>query len=124
MKLLCWTCWGMNKPPAVRTLLEIQERVHSDVLFLSETHVSKAKAGKLMRRLKFDEMEILESNGRSGGLLMLWHSGLNVTSREVHFIDIWIDEISDMGWCFTASMVNQLLSTSISVGAIFKKSTI
>ena len=52
----------MRKPAAVRALLGIQERIKPDVLFLSETHLDKAKAGKLKRRLGFDEMEVSQSD--------------------------------------------------------------
>ena len=79
------------------------ERIKPDILFLSETHLNKVKAGNLKRRLKFDEMEVVESDGREGGLLMLWHSDLNVTFKEVHsnYIDIRIDESLVSGWRFT-----------------------
>jgi hypothetical protein len=43
-----------------------------DVFFLSETHLDKARAGNLMRKLGYDLLSIHESDGQSGGLLMLW----------------------------------------------------
>ena len=44
-----------------------------------------------------------ESDGRSGGLVLFWQNGLNVTSKEVHsnFLDIRIDENSGSGWRIT-----------------------
>jgi exonuclease III len=103
MKLLVWNCRGMRKPAAVRALLGIQERVKPDVLFLSETHLDKAKAGKLKRRLGFDKMEVWESDGRSGGLLMFWQEELGVSSVEAraNSIDLRIKETSGAGWRFT-----------------------
>ena len=102
MKILVWNCRGMHKPAAVRALLGIQERIIPDVLFLSETHLDMAKAGKLKRRLGFDEMEVSESDGRSGGLLMLWQTTLGVSSRVGHsnYIDIRIKETTAAGWRF------------------------
>ena len=90
MKILVWNCHGMRKPAAVRALLGIQGRVRPDVLFLSEAHLNKAKAEKLRRGLGFDVMEVLESDGRSGGLVMFWSSCLGVTSTDVqpNYIDI------------------------------------
>ena len=70
MKLLCWNCRGMRKSSAVRALLVIQARLNPDVLFLSEAHLCKAKAEALKRRLRFDEVLVAESDGRSGGLVM------------------------------------------------------
>ena len=94
MKILVWNCRGMRKPAAVRALLGIQERLKPDVLFLSETHLDMAKAGKLKRRLGFDEMEVSESDGRSGGLIMLWQTTLGVSSRAIHsnYIDIQLQK--------------------------------
>ena len=66
MKILIWNCRGMNKFTAVRALQVLLERIRPDVVFLSESHLSRAKAGVLMRRFHFDEMEIHESDGRSG----------------------------------------------------------
>ena len=42
------------------------------MFFLSETHLGKAKAENLKRRLGCDHYIIHKSDGRSGGLLMLW----------------------------------------------------
>ena len=89
----------MRKPAAVRALLGIQGRVRPNVLFLSEAHLNKAKAEKLRRRLGFDAMAVSESDGRSGGLVMLWFDNLGVTSTEVqpNCIDIRINESSSGG---------------------------
>ena len=100
MKTQFYNCRGMKKPSAVRSLQVLVERIRPDILFLSETHLNKKKATSLMRRLKFDDFEVVESDGRAGGLLMLWHSDLNVTSRHTHsnYIDIRIDEDLATGW--------------------------
>ena len=72
MKLLALNCRGMKKASAVRALQVILERVRPDVVFMSESHLNKAKAENLMRRFDFQFMLINESDGRSGGLLMMW----------------------------------------------------
>jgi hypothetical protein len=80
------------------------ERLRPDVLFLSKTHLNKARAENLKRRLTFDEVLVSESDGRSGGLIMLWQRYLNVThNKEVHsnYIDIQVDGNNDSGWRFT-----------------------
>ena len=68
MKTLILNCRGMKKGSVVRALLIILERIRPDILFLSETHLNKVGAGNVRRRVKFDEMEVYESDGRSGGL--------------------------------------------------------
>jgi hypothetical protein len=89
----------MQKTSAVRSLLILQERLKPDVLFLSESHLGRAKAENLRKRLQFDEMLVSESDGRSGGLVMFWNKEIKVTSFEIdtNFIDIHIDEQSGAG---------------------------
>jgi hypothetical protein len=71
--------------------------------FLSETHLTKARAETIQRKLLFDHMIMSESDGRSGGLLLLWRNDLNVTSSTEHtnYLDICIDEDSNAGWRIT-----------------------
>src|SRR5438105_1270198 len=56
----------LGRAPAVRALLEVQRHTHPDVLFVSETHLGRAKAEKVMRRMMFDHIAIHESDGRRG----------------------------------------------------------
>jgi len=93
-KILAWNCWGLASSRAVRALLEVQKRERSGVLFLSETHLGKVKAGKLKRRLGCDKFIIHESDGRSGGLLMLRNKGLVVEQLNVsqYYIDVVVGE--------------------------------
>jgi exonuclease III len=70
MNIIGWNCRGMRKASVVHALLELQERLKPDVLFLSEAHLSKVKAERLKIRLKFDNMLVSESDGRSGGLVL------------------------------------------------------
>jgi hypothetical protein len=74
-----------------------------DVFFLSETHLTKARAEMVKRKLGYDHMLQSESDGKSGGLLMLWKKDLNVTSSTVHtnYLDIRINENSADGWRIT-----------------------
>jgi exonuclease III len=72
MKILAWNYHGLASARVVRALLKIQKREKPDVFFLSKTHLGKEKAENLKRRLGCDHFIIYESDGRSGGLLMLW----------------------------------------------------
>jgi hypothetical protein len=83
MNIIGWNCRGMHKSSAVHALLELQGRLKPYVLFLSEAHLSKVKAERLKTRLKFDNMLVSESDGRSGGLVLYWNNDLKVTSFEV-----------------------------------------
>jgi exonuclease III len=56
----------------VLALQELLRQIKPDVIFLSESHLDKAKAENLMRKVKFDKLLFHESNGRSGGLILMW----------------------------------------------------
>jgi len=101
MKLLAWNCRGLSSPRAVRSLLEVQKRINPDVFFLSETHLDKVKADNVRRRAGFDHLIIHESDGRSGGLLLLWKEEVNIRLQAVtqNYIDVVIEE--NGGWRFT-----------------------
>lgn len=94
MKILVWNCRGLGSSRAVRSLLDVQRQVRPDVFFLSETHLSKAKAEKVKRRVGFDHMLIHESDGRSGGLLLFWNNDVKIQSCGIseNFIDVLVDD--------------------------------
>ena len=46
------------------------------MFFLSETHLGKVKADELMRKLQCDHYIIVESDGRSEGLLLFWRKDI------------------------------------------------
>ncbi|XP_021309167.1 uncharacterized protein LOC110432706 [Sorghum bicolor] len=95
MKILAWNCRGLASHRAVRVLLEVQRRENLDVLFLSKTHLSKAKAENLKRKVGCEKFAIHESDGRSGGLLMLWKK--EVVVRPVNISQYYIDVVMGEG---------------------------
>jgi len=92
MKILAWNCQGLASARAFRALLDIQKQERPDVFFLSETHLGRAKAENLKRKLGCDHFIIHESDGRSGGLLMMWKKDFDIQSQSVsqYFIDVVI----------------------------------
>jgi exonuclease III len=96
MKLLAWNCRGFVSSRAVRALLEIQKRERPDVLFLSETHLGKTKAENL-KRLGCNNFINHESDGRNGGLLMLWKKEVVIKLLNIsqYYIDVVIGEGED-----------------------------
>ena len=60
------------------------------MFFLSKTHLGKAKAETLKSRWGCDHYIIHESDGRSGGLLMLWRKEVVIQLNDVskYFIDV------------------------------------
>jgi exonuclease III len=94
MKLLAWNCRGLLSSRAVRALLEVRNRLNPDVFFLSETHLDNEKANNLRRRAGFDKMLVHESDGRSGGLLLLWKEEINIRMQDItkYYIDVIIED--------------------------------
>ena len=72
-------------------------------VLLSETYLNKAKAEKLRKKLKMDSMEVHESNGASGGLLLFWRRPLAIQLRDKdkNFIDVTVGDGTDEVWRFT-----------------------
>ena len=100
MKILASNCQGLASARAVRALLEIQERERPDVFFLSETHLGRVKAEKLKRKLGCDHFLINESDGRSGGLVLMWRDDISVQVQGItkNYIDVMID--NGVSWRF------------------------
>ena len=101
MKILAWNCRGLVSARAVHVLLEIHKRERPDVFFLSETNLGKAKAEVEKRKLNYDHYTIHESDGRSGGLLLLWRKDLIIQVQDIseYFIDMVINDGKE--WRFT-----------------------
>jgi hypothetical protein len=72
MKILCYNGRGLFGFAAVRALLNLQEQSDPNITFLSETHLDEWSAECLHRKLKMYFNEVVRSDGRSGGLLLLW----------------------------------------------------
>ena len=72
MKILGYNSRGLQKATAVRALLNLVKRCSPDMIFLSETHLDEWAAEVLRRRVKMDYKEVVQSEGCSGGLLLLW----------------------------------------------------
>ena len=103
MKSVGWNCRGMLSTTAVRELLDLQERVRADLIFLSESHLNNCKADELRRVLSFDSMFVVESDGRAGGLVLFYHKVNKVELNYIsaNFIDILFMNEEVVQWRFT-----------------------
>jgi hypothetical protein len=78
-----WNCQGMKTSPAVHLLMDVHRQIKPDVMFLSESHLAKVKAEKLMRKMNFDKCLVHDSDGRSGGLILLRKKEIKIVCRRV-----------------------------------------
>jgi hypothetical protein len=84
MKILALNRRGLGSASAVRALREIQEQNNPQAMFLSETHVDKAGAECLRVQTHMDGMIVAESDGRSGGLVLLWKNEVVIEEMAIH----------------------------------------
>ena len=103
MKILGYNSRGIQRAAAIRALLNLLKRNCPDVLFLSETHLDEWAAEGLRRKLKMDFKEVVQSDGRSGGLLLLWKKVVVVSLRykTKNYIDVFVGNSQQDVWRFT-----------------------
>ncbi|KAG2561483.1 hypothetical protein PVAP13_8KG161604 [Panicum virgatum] len=72
MNLLSVNCRGCGKPEVVQELLHIVEEKQPAVVFLLETRMNEEHARGVQRALGFPNAIVVKSEGRSGGLILMW----------------------------------------------------
>ena len=72
MKILSLNCRGLGQPEAVRDLRSLCELHRPVVVFLSETRFFSDRVDVLLRSLGFAHGLGVGTNGRGGGLALLW----------------------------------------------------
>ncbi|XP_050258890.1 uncharacterized protein LOC126703871 [Quercus robur] len=78
MTALAWNCRGMGSAPAVRALTDEVKKGDPVLVFLAETKASQRRIKGLQRKLGLTQGITVLSDGRSGGLAMLWKEGADV----------------------------------------------
>ena len=79
------------------------KRHSPEVVFLSETHLDVWPPECLRRSLRMDFKEVVRTDGRSGGLLLLWKKEVLVTLRHKskNYIDVCVGNSQEDVWRFT-----------------------
>ena len=100
MKLLFWNCRGLGNPRAVRGLLRCQGAEGADVLFLSETKLDERGMMVFKKKLSLAHSEVVDCEGKGGGLAVLWRSGVNMVlkSKSKNHIDMEVQETGGDKW--------------------------
>ncbi|KAK6146582.1 hypothetical protein DH2020_020451 [Rehmannia glutinosa] len=89
MNILSWNCRGLGNPRTIRELRELIRIKSPHLVFLCETKSNHSSIDKLKNSLNLHGISV-ESNGRSGGLALLWRKNIQVSLRvfSSHFIDV------------------------------------
>nr|XP_023887421.1 uncharacterized protein LOC111999528 [Quercus suber] len=81
MTILAWNCRGLGSALAVRTLAD-EVRSHDPLLiFLAETKTGESRMKGIRNKLEYTQGITVPSDGRSGGLAMMWKEGSDVRFR-------------------------------------------
>jgi hypothetical protein len=120
MKLLSYTGCGLKKTTAVTAPVKVQKHQDVDIIFLMETHLDDWPAECLKRRLNMDHKEVVCSDGRKGGLLLLWKKEVVVSLRHKseNYIDVFIGVGQENIWRFTGFMENQAGRRNTCLGTV------
>ena len=78
MSVLAWNCRGLGASPAIRTVTKVVKQKNSMVIFLVETKASIDRMKGFQNKLGFTQGIIVLSDGRSGGLALLWREGMDI----------------------------------------------
>lgn len=70
MSLLCWNCRGVGNPWSVHRLSRWSIDVSPDLMFLSETKISKDVVEGLKGRIGFSNAFGVSSRGKSGAICL------------------------------------------------------
>ena len=105
MNLLSVNCRGCGKPEAVQELLHVVEEKQPAVVFLMETRMNEERARGVQRALGFPNAIVVKSEGRSGGLILMWRGDVVVAeqSKSRSHIDVLLScvNLSVVQWRFT-----------------------
>lgn len=90
MTALSWNCQGLGLPWKVQFLKNVVQQHKPTFLFLCETLCNKVKMESIYRSLNYEGMVVVEAQGRSGGMALLWkqEDQENLISLSNNHIDI------------------------------------
>ena len=104
MSLMTWNCCGLKNPQAVLALHLLVRQDKPNILCLMETKLSQVDLEKIKWKLGFRYGLGVNSDGRKGGLGIMWSEEVEVSikSYSANFIDYRVKEAESLEeWRFT-----------------------
>lgn len=105
MNLLSVNYRGCGQHEAVQELRLLVEEKRPTVVFLMETRMGLERAQGLQRNLGFPNVIVVDSQGLSGGLMLLWHGDVVITeqSKSRSHVDVLLscDKLRISQWRLT-----------------------
>ncbi|XP_074346816.1 uncharacterized protein LOC141685620 [Apium graveolens] len=90
MKTISWNYRGLGNSRAVRALGDLVKSRKPNMLFLMETLSNTDIRRKLSKKMGFEHCWSVDSQGRSGGLALMWDKSIHceVVEADSNFIDV------------------------------------
>lgn len=101
MNLMVWNCRGMGSSLAVRILTDEVRTRDPLLVFLVETKASVSRIKGLQAKLNYTQGIVVPSDGRSGGLALLWKEGASVSFKScsnAHIDVVFRENSSSTPW--------------------------
>ena len=78
MSIFAWNYRGLGSFLAVQNLIDAVKEMDSMLVFLSEKKVGVGRIKGIQNKLNFTQGIVVPSDGRSGGLALIWREGTEV----------------------------------------------
>lgn len=103
MSTLAWNCRGLGKPRTIRLLKEITQQIKPNIIFLTETLAKQNKVQELCKQINYAGYWVVEAQGHSGGLALLWKNegSCHIRSSGTNFIDFEVENEQVGRWRYT-----------------------
>ena len=101
MSVLAWNCRGLGASLVVCTLIEVVKQKNLVVIFLVKVKASIDRMKGFQNKLGFTQGIIVPSDGRNGGLALLWREGTDIRFKSCFHshIDVVVHrESSESPW--------------------------
>ncbi|XP_021726677.1 uncharacterized protein LOC110693833 [Chenopodium quinoa] len=80
MSILLWNARGLARDGFRRNIHHLIQDHYPEIVILTETKVSKSNCEDIIDNLPFNSFEVVHPVGLSGGILILWNSGVNLVT--------------------------------------------
>ena len=104
MSLLSWNCRGLGNLWTVKALEKAIKKEDPIIVFLMETKSSEEWMEKVKNECNMKQSWVVPSNGRSGGLALLWKDEIKIEllTFSLNHIDVLVSDGRGLGrWHLT-----------------------
>ncbi|CAL8168851.1 unnamed protein product [Prunus armeniaca] len=104
MNIISWNARGAACTKFKTTVMNLSRTHHMDILFICEPRISGGKAIDVVKSLGFSNYEIVDANGFSGGLWLLWNASkvtIDIVGTSAQSISACVCWPGQTPWMFT-----------------------